>query len=178
MIDFSDPDTVTPQCSRQNWQAVPTRRLSLPAVTQTIVGLTFFSLVLMQAASSQSQSPLSEASVALEQGFVFRSQGDAINAYSAFEQAIGLSPTYAEAYVAKAGLLFKQGRSIEAIAAYDQSLSLNSNLVAAYLGKGQALARQGKRNEAREFLKSAESIFQSRGNTQQAEIIRHLLPQL
>jgi tetratricopeptide (TPR) repeat protein len=147
--------------------------------TQAIVGLTLFSLVLTQSASSQSQgTPLSEANAALEQGLVFRSQGNVIEAYSSFEQAIRRSPNYAEAYVAKAGLLFKQGRSIEAIAAYDQALNLNPNLVAAYLGKGQALARQGKRNEAREFLKSAESTFQSKGDTQQANIIRHLLPQL
>jgi tetratricopeptide (TPR) repeat protein len=147
--------------------------------TQAIAELTCISFVLTQVALSQSQgTPQPEANTALEQGFVFRSQGDAVNAYTAFEQAIRLSPSYAEAYVAKAGLLFKQGRSIEAIAAYDQALNLNPNLVAAYLGKGQALARQGKRNEARELLKSAESTFQSKGSTQEAKIIRHLLPQL
>ncbi|KAM3094787.1 tetratricopeptide repeat protein [Phormidesmis sp. 146-12] len=145
-----------------------------------IASLTFLSLILTQVSSSQSQGapPKPQASAALEQGFVSRSQGDAVNAYAAFEQAIRLSPNYAEAYVAKAGLLFKQGRSIEAIAAYDQALNLNPNLVAAYLGKGQALARQGKRNEARELLRSAEGTFQSKGDTQQAKIIRHLLPKL
>lgn len=146
--------------------------------TQTIAGLTFLSLILTQSPSQSQGTSRLEANAALEQGFVLRSQGEAVNAYAAFEQAIRLSPNYAEAYVAKAGLLFKQGRSIEAIAAYDQALNLNPNLVAAYLGKGQALARQGKRNEARELLRSAESTFQSKGDIQQAKIIRHLLPQL
>ncbi|NJR16196.1 MAG: tetratricopeptide repeat protein [Calothrix sp. CSU_2_0] len=132
----------------------------------------------MSRSQGAGSAPTPEAIATLEEGLTLRSQSQPIEAYAAFEQAIRFSPGYAEAYVAKAGLLFKQGRSIEAIAAYDQALSLNPHLAAAYLGKGQALARQGKRPESREFLKSARKTLQANGHPHQADIIQHLLPGL
>lgn len=153
-----------------------TNAMILLALSLTLAGSPSRSQVGLRAATPS--SPSLEAIAFLEQGLALRAQGKAPAAHAAIEQALRLAPSYAEAYTAKAALLFEQGRSIEAIASYEQALNLNPNLVAAYLGKGQALARQGKRNAAREFLKSAQKSFRDQGDSAQADVIAHLLPGL
>ena len=123
--------------------------------------------------------PVVEPGVALlEAGFKLRSQGDNIAALEAFDQALQAAPNVADAYVAKAAVLYKQGRSIEAITLYDQAIRLDPKLVAAHLGKAQAMARQGKRSAARALLKSVQQNFDRDGEPQRAALIEHLLPGL
>lgn len=131
-----------------------------------------------KAVTGSPEASTAEANALVEKGLDLRAQGRNKAAHAAFDQAIRIAPNYAEAYVARASLLYQQGLSPQAIETYDKAIRLNPNLVAAYLGKGQALARQGKRGEARQLLKQARRDFLAKGNRQQADVIQHLLPGL
>ncbi len=62
-------------------------------------------------------------------------------AMACFDEAIGLDPSNAVAYVKKAVALEKQGLYDDAIEQYDQAIALDDSLTMAYLSKGGILNR-------------------------------------
>jgi len=69
-------------------------------------------------------------------------------AITAYDQAIGLNPSYADTYYNKGTALLTLKRAEEAIATYDQVIRLNPSHVTAYYKKGNALSELQRFEEA------------------------------
>jgi tetratricopeptide (TPR) repeat protein len=75
-----------------------------------------------------------------------------------YEQAIKLSPNYADAYYNRGNILFAAGRTEEAIADWEKTLQLQPNDADAYTCLGNAFLRQGAINEALTYYETASSL--------------------
>jgi len=75
-----------------------------------------------------------------------------------YEEAIKLSPTYADAYYNRGNILFAAGRTEEAIADWKKTLQLQPNDADAYTCLGNAFLRRGASNEAITHYEKASSL--------------------
>src|SRR6266480_3680774 len=67
---------------------------------------------------------------------------------AAYEQAIRLDPTYAQAYTGKGDILYDLKRYEEALLTYEQAIALDPTSAEAYNGKAISLVFLGRNEEA------------------------------
>jgi protein O-GlcNAc transferase len=74
-----------------------------------------------------------------ERGIVLAEMREHSKALAAFQKAISLNPTFADAHVNMANLLGEAGRHQEAKSIFEKSLALNPKLARAWSGLGNTL---------------------------------------
>ncbi|GAC1357419.1 MAG: hypothetical protein NVSMB38_39760 [Ktedonobacteraceae bacterium] len=79
--------------------------------------------------------------------FMFNT-GRYIEALNAFDRAIRLDPTYADAYEGRGSVLYQLERYAEALASYEQAIQLDAQYAQAYLGQGNVLYYLKRYDEA------------------------------
>jgi tetratricopeptide (TPR) repeat protein len=87
----------------------------------------------------KSMPPIRTKEQWVEKGNDLYKQGQYIDAFEAYEQALRLDPHYANAHYGKGNALYALGRYAEALAAYEQTLRLNPKDTDAHLKKSRVL---------------------------------------
>ncbi len=75
----------------------------------------------------------------VDDGNAMFNTGRYIEALNAFDRAIRLDASYADAYEGRGSVLYQLERYAEALASYEQAINLDAQFAQAYLGKGNVL---------------------------------------
>ena len=87
-------------------------------------------------------------------------QGKYDEAIKAYDKAIEIVPSYADAWTGKGNALYGLGKYDEAIKCYDEAIRLYPNYAAAWHSKGNALSALGRNTEAQTaFAKAKEVVY-------------------
>lgn len=84
----------------------------------------------------------------VDDGNTLFNAGRYMEALNAFDRAIRIDPTYADAYEGRGSVLYLLGRYAEALASYEQAIALDTRFAQAYFGKGNVLYSLKRLEEA------------------------------
>ncbi|GAC1651457.1 MAG: hypothetical protein NVS4B12_22250 [Ktedonobacteraceae bacterium] len=84
----------------------------------------------------------------VDDGNTLFNTGRYMEALNAFDRAIRIDPTYADAYEGRGSVLYLLGRYAEALASYEQAITLDTRFAQAYFGKGNVLYSLKRLEEA------------------------------
>ncbi len=107
-----------------------------------------FATLLVHASLAWANPAREEALRLRTQGYTFQSQGDLMNALSAYQKAIELDPTYATPHNDLGVILEEQGKLGEAEQSYKQALKLNPAYTEAHANMAMLYERTGDQEKA------------------------------
>ena len=96
------------------------------------------------------------ARTALEQGNAAYRSHDFTNAIKAYNRAIALDPTNAEAHFSRAMAFLRLGHTERALEGFGEAIRLNPRLAKAHYYQGQILRSQGERPRAQQLHRDAQ----------------------
>jgi len=107
------------------------------------LGLSVLAFLILCSLSIPALAYSPEATQWYDQGTAAIAAGNNTAAIQVFDQAIALTPTYFEAWDAKADALNRDGQFSEALRASDRALGINPEYVQGWINRGQILYNMG-----------------------------------
>lgn len=121
-----------------------------------------------------------QARTLYQQGVLQYEKGNLEAAIALYTESLGLDPSSATTYSARAGIWGRQGNHAAAIADYSMAIAIDDDLAAAYGGRGLALSLAGDYTNGVHDLWTAAQLFRQQNQlaqyTRTLNIIKNIAP--